>query len=374
MQQLDQKFYLNLSILVECRKQIGLTQQQVKKKVGSIALIESGTKRPTYKQLDTLADLYQVPRWVFISKSLPKEYQYKNSPVFRKFKDFTTFDDAKIRQLVTKVQQYRELFIELRQDMDDSIKNFAPPSEISLSNISQTAQTVRNWLAIENVIDFNALKSRLEQENIFIFLTSKYNGWSHIDQSFRGLSVFYNKLPIIIINDSDSKKAQSFTLLHELGHILRGDTSIDGESTESTAIEQWCDQFAGEVLMPKASPRWQGFSDTNLDEVEQLAKQFKVSTYACLVRLKQLHKIDQTTYDNHVGELTRQYDHYRKQLKDIKKPIPRNRSKEVAKQFGAPFVNTVLNAWQSKELTLLKAIDLLDLKRSQQLFELGGKQ
>ena len=64
------KFKLNVDILKRCREQMNLSQDDVKKKISSINSIESGVKRPTYKQLDTLSDLYQVPRWVFIASWL----------------------------------------------------------------------------------------------------------------------------------------------------------------------------------------------------------------------------------------------------------------------------------------------------------------
>ena len=58
------------------------------KKVPKIEKIESGEQKPTFKQLDTLADLYSVPRWVFISEQLPGKYQFNKSvPAFRQFAD-----------------------------------------------------------------------------------------------------------------------------------------------------------------------------------------------------------------------------------------------------------------------------------------------
>lgn len=80
MTQIAQNFQLNLEILKRCREQVGLSQAEVETKIGSISSIESGKKRPTYKQLDTLADLYQV----FITDELPQEYQYMEKPAFRK--------------------------------------------------------------------------------------------------------------------------------------------------------------------------------------------------------------------------------------------------------------------------------------------------
>ena len=371
MAQISRDFQLNLNLLKACREQMGLSEKQVKQTVNSISSIESGDKRPTYKQLDDLADLYQVPRWVFIADTLPEEYQYQNTPAFRKFKGTLVFEDAKVRRLIARVESYRDLLIELRQDMDEPIQKFSTPAMEDTLNINKTVLMARQWLSIEQPIDFSELKTRLEQKNIFVFLTSKYRGWSHVDKAFRGLSITHETMPLIIINDSDSKKAQAFTLMHELGHILRDDTAIDGEHTEDTAIEKWCDQFAGEALMPASSSVWQSLTDTELTDIDALARQFKVSTYACLVRLRQLQKIDQPTFNEREDQLKQQYEKERKKLQDSPGGPARNRSSEVKTQFGAPFIKTILNAWQSQEITLHKATKLLDLKRPQQFLELS---
>ena len=182
-------------------------------------------------------------------------------------------------------------------------------------------------------------------------------------------------MPVIIINDSDSKKAQSFTLMHELGHLLREETHIDGEDTQAqdSGIERWCDQFAGEVLMPSDSRHWDSLNhdeSPDLAGVKELAKKFHVSPHACLVRLEQLRKIDSRSYDDLEKELKEEYQKSKDRLKSKQGGPSRNRPKEVYRQFGAGFVNTVLTSWHDKEITLYKALRILDLKRPQHIHEL----
>lgn len=367
-QEIAAQFNLNLNILKQCREQMSLSLEQAAKHVRTISKIESGEKRPTYNQLDNLSDLYQVPRWVFIADDLPEEYKYHNTPAFRKFKETSIFEDSKVRKLVARVEQYRDLLIELRLDMDDPVQKFTPPDLVNTRDIEKTACAARQWLSIQGPRKFDHLKELLAQKGVFIFLTSKYTGWSHIDQAFRGLTITHPVMPIIIINDSDSRKAQSFTLMHELGHLIRDDTNIDSENTADSDIEKWCDKFAGETLMPASSGIWQQLTDDELADIKKLAKKFNVSPHACLVRLRQLEKIEQHIYDSRVAQLKEEY----KQAQEQRKQGPaRNRVKEVQNQFGKPFINTVLTAWRSKEITLHKAAKLLGLKRPQQFLDLG---
>lgn len=121
---------INIQILKQCREQIGLDLFDVETKVKKIATIEEDEQKPTFRQLDILADFYKVPRWVFIADKLPDEYHFQKSvPAFRQFADnpYGIFDDYKIRGLTAKIEQYRELIIELREDMGEPIEPFNPP-------------------------------------------------------------------------------------------------------------------------------------------------------------------------------------------------------------------------------------------------------
>ena len=372
MGKLSEKFQLNLKTLKECREQIGLSLEAVAKTVKTIEAIESGNKRPTYKQLEILGDLYCVPRWVFISDDLPDDYRYKQRPAFRKFKGSEVFNDVKVRRLVVRVEQLRDLFIELQQDLGEQIESFKFPETRISSNSEVAASRVRNWLAIpKEGFEFSQLKDVVEQKGIFIFLTSKHKGWSHIDKEFRGLTIVHDAMPIIIINNSDSKKVQSFTLMHELAHLLREDIAIDGEHS-TNPDEEWCNKFAGEVLMPASSAIWNEYENSldSLDQVKRLAKQFNVSPYACLVRLRQLKRISGQLYQRHEQELTQAYAEQREKLKDSKGGLSRNRSKEVQEQFGNSFVRTALSSWHNEDMTLYKVMKLFGLRRAQQVFDL----
>ncbi|MEA1899726.1 MAG: hypothetical protein U9N47_03025, partial [Thermodesulfobacteriota bacterium] len=120
---------INKDILRQCRVQIGLSLPVVAKKVAKIAVIEQGDQKPTFKQLDTLAELYKVPRWVFISDHLPEKYQLdKAIPAFRQFTDSNAdvFSEHNVRSLIARVDRFRELILELREDMGEPVTAFHP--------------------------------------------------------------------------------------------------------------------------------------------------------------------------------------------------------------------------------------------------------
>lgn len=308
---------INPDILRQCREQIGLSFTDVEKKIKKIAAIENGEQKPTFNQLNTLAELYNVPRWVFVSEFLPEQYQFNNAvPAFRQFAHDSAelFSNHKVRSLTARVDQLRNLILELRDDMGEPIEQFAPPELHKNAMPDTSAEQVRAWLGTEENLDFLQWKEKLEDKGIFVFMTSKYKGWSHIDKAlFRGLAIYHSSLPIIIINDSDTKKAQSFSLFHELGHLLRGESAIDDwNDHHHQQVERWCDELAGNVLMPTESFRASVHDVHDLDAVKQIAKGFKASVYACLVRLRQLRMIDQATYSEFELQLKKEYEKLQK--------------------------------------------------------------
>ena len=370
---------INVAILRQCREQMALGIEEVEKKVGAIEAIEAGERYPTFNQLSTLAKMYNVPRWVFISEQLPSEYNFESIPAFRQFREQTgeAFSDPKVRGVVAQVRQLRELVIELRQDFDEPIQPFRPPEvEIQHSSPTKIAKAIRSWLNVENNLEFQGWKEKLEQKGIFVFMTDKYLGWSHVNrETFRGLSIYYPVLPVIIINDSDAKKAQSFTLFHELGHLLRKENVVDSWDEHNKEAEKWCDKLAGEVLMPENQFRDAAKTEriTELHDIERLAKKFWVSSYACLVRLRSLQKINQEQYSDFERQIKEKYEEQRRILKESSGGPSRDRVREVLNQYGHIYIRTLFQAYYNKEITLHKLGRAFNLKRASQVLELANK-
>lgn len=372
---------INVEILRQCRKQMALSIEDVRKKGISIEDIESRKRCPTFRQLDTLAEMYNVPRWVFVSDRLPSEYNYvKSVPAFRQFAKQAgeAFSDPKVRSVTAQVQQLRELVIELRKDMDEPIEPFRPPEvKIQSSSSTKIAKAIRSWLNVENNLEFPEWKEKLEQKGIFIFMTDKYKGWSHIEKTvFRGLAIYYPVLPIIIINDSDAKKAQSFTLFHELGHLLKKENDVDSWNERNEKEEEWCNQLAGEVLMPenefRNATKIEGI--TEMHNIDKIAKKFLVSPYACLVRLWNLNIINQKQYSDFKRQIKENYEEQQRRMKESSRVPKRDKVKEVMNQYGQIYTSTLLQAYHNKEISLYKLSKLFKLKRISQGLELVVQQ
>lgn len=102
---------------------------------------------------------------------------------------------------------------------------------------------------------------------------------------FRGFALADSYAPLVFVNGADTKAAQIFTLVHEVCHLWLGQTALTDNSVssaEANGIELWCNRVAAEVLVPQKALRnsFQGVVTT--EELERLARIYKVSTLAVL--------------------------------------------------------------------------------------------
>jgi len=107
-------------------------------------------------------------------------------------------------------------------------------------------------------------------------------------QEFRGFALVDAMAPLIFVNAADTLGAQVFTLVHELSHVLLGESALSDTSgvmlTEKRE-EKWCNRVAAEVLVPASSlaARYQG--DASPERLERLARFYSTSTLVVLNRL-----------------------------------------------------------------------------------------
>jgi len=153
------------------------------------------------------------------------------------------------------------------------------------------------------------LMTKTEEAGILVMGSSIVGSNSHrpLDVGeFRGFALADDLAPLIFLNGADSKAAQMFTLAHELAHLWLGVTGVSdtqaGQVPEQQT-ERWCNQVAAELLMPMQALRETHQPDTPVhQEIQRLARLFKVSTLVALRRLFDAGFITQATLWQHYRE------------------------------------------------------------------------
>lgn len=153
------------------------------------------------------------------------------------------------------------------------------------------------------------LIAKAEDAGVMVMVSSVVGSNSHrkLDVGeFRGFALADGLAPLVFLNGADSKAAQMFTLAHELAHIWLGATGVSdaqvGQVPEQQT-ERWCNQVAAELLMPMAELRAVHERGAPIpDEIQRLAREFKVSTLVALRRLFDAGYISKTVLWQHYRE------------------------------------------------------------------------
>lgn len=116
------------------------------------------------------------------------------------------------------------------------------------------ARMMREWLdwkvtdqvkAPSKARVFRDLRAAVEAKGILVFLRKIGEANS------RGFSIPDSHVPAIFINASFRLgSVRSYTLLHELAHLARGDAVLHHE--QDSVAERWCEAFAAAFLLPRA--------------------------------------------------------------------------------------------------------------------------
>ena len=362
---------INLNVVRQCREQIGLSLDAAARMHGFARAVEEGRKKPTFPQLDILADMYKVPRWVFASEELPQEYRYSHNPSFRIFSTGTArvADEYRLKAMLVRMEQMRSLLLELRGAESCSPSPFAMP-EFDMSGApGAAAALLRSWLGVDKpVLTFSEWRAKVEAKDVFVFMTGGSRQWSYLEAAVHGLAVHHAALPIIIINGQDYQTTQVFTLFHELGRLAhRKSEECAGSTADSEEEKIWCDEFSACVLMPEgqfaaeavSKKGWKPF--LSLDDVRDLADLFRVSPLACLMRLGRLRLITWKAYRKLKSDLARgnrRGSGLREYRPSDYRPGP---TEQISYQYGVSFAKSLAEAHADDELNLQKLMNILGL-------------
>lgn len=359
-------------LLVWARESLNLDIDTVARKIHvkleKLQLWESGQTKPSIVQFKKLAHLYKRPLAVFYLSSPPKDFDALHD--FRKIAEASAYYSPELLFLIRGVQEKREIYLELLEITESEVTKFNPTIQRT-TNYAQIANHIRELLQVDIETQFgwkgiyealNSWKIAIENLGVLVFQSSDV-----AVAEMRGFAIYNEQYPVIVINAKDSPKGRIFTLLHEFVHLLfrRGGVCILEEAGLDKDDEVFCNLLAGSVLVPDKileglpivkdvkSPR--EWSD---EEIIMLADKFKVSREVIVRRLLSIGRTTKTFYEKKRAEFLKHSSIQKKTTKKGFLPV----ANKVVRDYGKPFVQTVLNAYYSDTIGASAVSDYLGVR------------
>ena len=276
----------------------GRSEQELEKSFHQLPAWRSGEKKPTFKQLEKLAQATRTPIGFFFLPAPPTE----KIPI----PDLRTLSNRGVRQpsadlleTIYQCQQRQTWYEDYARANGHSPLSFVGSAKLSNSPV-QVAGLIRQHLHFEIECRVNLrtweeglrhFASLIEDAGIMVMVNGIVgcNTSRKLDpEEFRGFALSHPLAPLIFVNGADSKSAQMFTLAHELAHLWLGESALSDAAPsvmQGPATEQWCNHVAAELLLPLALVPTQVSDDRLFDLTRELSKKFKVSTFVVLRRL-----------------------------------------------------------------------------------------
>ena len=323
---------VNPEILRWARETIGMSAEDAVRKLGlklvsteTIEKWEIGEGAPTYSQLEKLAGkVYRRPIAIFFFPSPPEE----ESPV----QSLRVDPNSRLCVMSPRMHILRRRALAMRLNLAELFDGKNPAARQIISQamkifvrqpIKSIAAKIRSFLDVDlkTQIEWpgtdeaaSQWRKAIESAGVFVFKDA------FLEDSVSGFCLHHETFPIIYVNSSNLPERQIFTMFHELAHLLLGKGSIDfrGEnhalssnarndidfySPEEKKIEQFCNRFAGEFLLPDEMFRAENPPRSPDDDyLRDMSRRYKVSRVVVLRKFLDHGLIDSNFYDDKTNQ------------------------------------------------------------------------
>lgn len=323
-----------------------------------------GEDYPTYNQLVELSKLFHIPFGYFFLEKLP-ERKYP-IPHYRTTQDGEFQPSNELLDTILfaqKIQEWaKDIFLEWRQEKLPFCGKYKNNYDVEkvIRELKMIFEIQDNWANQKSTWTeaLNDLIEKAEKKDIIVLRNGVVGNNTHRKlnvKEFRGFVLYDEIAPVIFINNNDAISAKVFTLIHEVAHILIGESaSFDLRNLQSAnnKIEKFCDKCTAEFLVP-TEEIYDIYEQKR--KLEDLAKYFKVSQIVVLRRLLDTNLIGPQKF----------YE----QLKKIYEVEIRKRHSEggdfyrtVPNRLSKRFVQLLIGAVQNNTILFRDALRIANLK------------
>jgi Zn-dependent peptidase ImmA (M78 family)/transcriptional regulator with XRE-family HTH domain len=351
---------VNPLVLSWARDAAGYTVEDVARRLrvkeARLQAWEAGDRPPTLGQVRRLASLYRRPVAFFFREHAPAD-DTPHPPDFRG-RGFTE-PSPTIKRELRRAADRRRAFLDLGSAPANRLQDITPFPD----DVPQTADAVRRTLGVEledqlRTADGNAALrlwiQAAEQAGTLVFHMSRVD-----PQECRGIALYADALPVVMLNGADPPVARQFTLLHELGHLVERSGSLCLLWGDRGA-EQRANRLAAEILMPGAAFRDEVGGEPPIEAIPRLARTFRVSEEAAAVRLRDLELISAAQL-RVVRQRTAERVRERRETDREREGGPPHHRTHL-RNLGTQYVSAVLDAYHEDRISVVDAAHFLEAK------------
>lgn len=265
---------------------------------------ENGTDFPTYAKLRKISSVFHKPSALFFFPEPPALPSIKG--------DLRTLPDVVIDSLSKNVILQFEKAKSYQLNLQE-LYGMKPSVLSNRSDFPESIEELCDYFRTLIAFPIKAQKSRKDPKVVFeIFRERFYELGIYVfkdsfkDNNVSGLCLNDEQYPVIIINNSMSFTRQTFTLFHELYHLISNTSGAEiirddfymYLNSEQHNSEKSCDVFANAFLVP-IDDFMEEIAKMSIDEdrISDLAKLYSVSKEVIMYKLLMLGKISHSDYD-----------------------------------------------------------------------------
>lgn len=298
---------INHEILSWARKNTGLSVETAARKLvikdgktasaaDKLLAYENGTKDPSESMLFRMSKVYRQSLLTFYLERPPRRGDRGQD--FRTLTglEFMTEENFYADVLIQEIKARQSTLKESLMEEDETIPLAFIGKNTVAHGVAGILATVREVMDIDlneyrkqvnHRGSFRFLRQRAEDSGIFVLLKGNLGSY-HTNISlnvFRGFTLSDEIAPFIVINNQDNHAAWSFTLLHEIAHLVLGQTGISGSSARRVEeTEKLCNDVASRFLLPEEE-----FETFNLSDPESGRIENDIEDYAFSRKVSSTH-------------------------------------------------------------------------------------
>lgn len=382
------KANINPALITWARESAGYSIAEAAEKIGvkPEQLTEwekaDSEEKPSIPQLRKISEVTKRPLAVFYLAKVPKDFQV--------IRDLRRLPGVGMRKFSPELQyeirlanERRQLALEMAEDLEETPRKFSLSAKLA-DDTEKVGERIRKALGVDDGIQlnwrdkngrnaFNGWRNRIEGLGALIFQAVRLG-----DDEASGIAIVSDTLPIIVVNRKDALTRRTFSLLHELAHIMIHVSGVSDLHTdekrpaEDQKIEVFCNQVAAAALIPKdsllAEQRViaQGMRSTKWsdEDIRELALRFNVSREALLRRLLTFDRTTNEFYRKKRQQFITEYQAQkaRKKKEQAEKEMARNMPQETMSNLGSFLVGIVLGNYYQEKITLSDVAGYLKVK------------